>query len=39
METFFIILLSIISLVTLGASFIFIRALFPVRVEQGPRNT
>lgn len=34
METFFIILLSIMSLITLGASFIFIRALFPVRVDK-----
>jgi general stress protein CsbA len=34
METFFIILLSILSLITLAASFIFIRGLFPVRVDK-----
>jgi len=33
METFFIILISILSLCTLVASFIFTRALFPVRVD------
>jgi len=34
METFFIILLSILALITLGASFIFVRGLFPVRVSK-----
>lgn len=34
METFFIILLSILSLVTLVASFIFTRGLFPIRVDK-----
>lgn len=34
METFFIILLSILALITLVASFIFVRGLFPVRVSK-----
>ncbi len=34
METFFIILISIAALITLVASFIFIRGLFPVRVSK-----
>jgi hypothetical protein len=34
METFFIILISIAALITLVASFIYIRGLFPVRVSK-----
>ncbi len=34
METIFIILISILALITLVASFIFIRGLFPVRVNK-----
>jgi len=34
METLYIILLSILALITLAASFIFIRGLFPVRVSK-----
>ncbi len=34
METFYIILLSILALITLGASFIFFRGLFPARVSK-----
>jgi len=34
METLYIILISILALITLAASFIFIRGLFPVRVSK-----
>ena len=34
METFYIILLSILALITLAASFIFFRGLFPARVNK-----
>jgi len=34
METIFVVLLSILALITLVASFIFIRGLFPVRVSK-----